>query len=437
MDVDRLRGMPTGPWRRIDTVTETGSTNADLLARAAAGEDIDGVVLIAESQTAGRGRHGRTWSTPPGSQIALSAGVGVGDVPSDAWGWLPLLTGVAVVDAVAEIAGVTAGLKWPNDVLVGSKKLAGILAEVAAPKPVVVVGLGLNVTEAPDPAATSLSMLGATVDRQTLADAILSHLGTRIAAWKAAGAPTPTLAADYRARSVTIGNRVRAMLPGDRTIEGVASDIDDAGPVAHRHRRRGGDGVRRRYHAFAPCHAIEFPVVGYPDNVLAADEQVVLHRHPHWKRLIGPVLLLIISTAVAAFLAAVVDKQNWGTAKTVVLVVILAVWLLIVGWLTLWPFLTWLTTHFVITDRRVMFRHGLLTRQGIDIPLARINSVEFRHGLIDRMVRTGTLIIESASQDPLEFDDIPQVERVHSLLYHEVFDTLGGEESDSRSSGRR
>ena len=76
-------------------------------------------------------------------------------------------------------------------------------------------------------------------------------------------------------------------------------------------------------------------------------------------------------------------------------------------------------------------------RTGIDIPLARINSVEFRHGLIDRMVRTGTLIIESASQDPLEFNDIPQVERVHSLLYHEVFDTLGGEESDSRSPGRR
>ena len=220
--------MPTGPWR-IDTVDETGSTNADLLAKAAAGEDIDGAVLIAESQTAGRGRHGRTWSTPPGSQVALSAGVGVGDVPSDAWGWLPLLTGVAVVDAVAEIAGVTAGLKWPNDVLVGTGKLAGILAEVAAPKPVVVVGLGLNVTEAPDPAATSLSMLGATVERAALADAILSHLATRIAAWKAAGGADAKLAADYRQRSVTIGNRVRATLPGDRTIEGVAADVDELG----------------------------------------------------------------------------------------------------------------------------------------------------------------------------------------------------------------
>lgn len=177
--------------------------------------------------------------------------------------------------------------------------------------------------------------------------------------------------------------------------------------------------------------------MGYPDNVLATDELVVLHRHPHWKRLFGPVLLLILSSAIAAFVSAVVASQNWGNGKTVVELVILAVWLLIVGWSTVYPFLNWLTTHFVITDRRVMFRHGLLTRSGIDIPLARINSVEFRHGLLDRMLRTGTLIIESASQDPLEFDAIPQVERVHSLLYHEVFDTLGGEESDTRSSGRR
>lgn len=172
--------------------------------------------------------------------------------------------------------------------------------------------------------------------------------------------------------------------------------------------------------------------MGYPDNVLARDEQVVLHRHPHWKRLIGPILVLLIATALAAFGAAVVTNTDWEpTARTVVAVVIGAVWLILVGWLTIWPFLNWWTTHFVITDRRVMFRHGLITRSGIDIPLARVNSVEFRHGLLDRMLRTGTLIIESASQDPLEFYDIPRVEQVHSLLYHEVFDTLGSEESPS------
>ena len=162
--------------------------------------------------------------------------------------------------------------------------------------------------------------------------------------------------------------------------------------------------------------------MGYPDNLLATDEVVVLHRHPHWKRLVLPVLALLAGTALASFAAAVVSRTGWdATTRTVLWVVIAALWLLAVGWLTLRPFLAWLTVHFVITDRRVMYRHGMFTRAGIDIPLARINSVEFRHSLPDRMVRTGTLIIESAAQDPLEFDDIPRVEQVHALLYREVF----------------
>jgi uncharacterized membrane protein YdbT with pleckstrin-like domain len=172
--------------------------------------------------------------------------------------------------------------------------------------------------------------------------------------------------------------------------------------------------------------------VGYPDNVLAGDERVVLHRHPHWKRLIGPVLVLLLATAVAAFGLGVVNRLTWDqTAKNIVMIVIGVIWLILVGWLVAWPVFNWRSTHFVITDRRVMFRHGVMTRSGIDIPLARINSVEFRHRLIDRILRTGTLIVESASQDPLEFHDIPRVEQVHALLYHEVFDTLGSEESPS------
>jgi uncharacterized membrane protein YdbT with pleckstrin-like domain len=163
--------------------------------------------------------------------------------------------------------------------------------------------------------------------------------------------------------------------------------------------------------------------MGYPEGVLAADERVVLHRHPHWKRLVGPVLALLVCTGAASFGAALVSRTDWDPrTRQVVSAVIAALWLLLVVWLTLRPVLAWKTTHFVITDRRVMYRHGLFTRAGIDIPLARVNSVEFRHGIVDRMVRTGTLVIESASQDPLEFNDIPQVEYVHSLLYHEVFD---------------
>ena len=119
------------------------------------------MVLIAEHQTAGRGRLGRTWSGTACAQLTLSVGVRPGHVPIENWGWLPLAAGVAVVDTVAAEGKVRAGLKWPNDVMFADRKLAGILAEVANPNTFVVIGIGLNVTlsaeEAGDPAATSLT----------------------------------------------------------------------------------------------------------------------------------------------------------------------------------------------------------------------------------------------------------------------------------------
>ncbi|KAA8968266.1 PH domain-containing protein [Mycobacterium sp.] len=172
--------------------------------------------------------------------------------------------------------------------------------------------------------------------------------------------------------------------------------------------------------------------MGYPDNVLTDGEQVVLHRHPHWKRLVGAVVVLPAATALASFVAAVVNAARWDpTARNVAFAGIGAIWLVVVSRLTLRPYLSWVTTHFVITDRRVMFRHGLLARGGIDIPLARILHVEFQRGILDRIVGTGTLIIESASQDPLEFCDIPRVQQVHALLCQEVFDTLESGDSSS------
>jgi len=220
-------------WRQLDVVAQTGSTNADLLARAASGIDVDGAVLIAEHQTAGRGRQGREWSATPRAQITMSVGVSVADpvvVPASTWGWLSLATGVAVIDAVSPLiegSGVEAGLKWPNDVLAGGGKLAGILAEVA--KPVVVIGVGLNVTQAPEEVAgaTSLLDLGvAAPDRGQLVCSLLRELGGRIVQWRSAD---PRLAADYRSRSLTIGTRVSAQLPGGREIVGTARDIDDQG----------------------------------------------------------------------------------------------------------------------------------------------------------------------------------------------------------------
>jgi BirA family transcriptional regulator, biotin operon repressor / biotin---[acetyl-CoA-carboxylase] ligase len=223
----RAEVLGSGHWRQLDVVEQTGSTNADLLARAASGSDIAGAVLIAEHQTAGRGRQGRTWSATPRAQISMSVGVSVVDVPVTSWGWLSLATGVAVVDAVAATTDVRAGLKWPNDVLVRGAKLAGILAEVA--RPVIVVGLGLNVTHAPDgvEGATSLRDLGvAAPERGDLVGALLRELGIRVGQWRSGD---PALAADYRARSLTIGSRVRAHLPGDKQLVGTATGIDDQG----------------------------------------------------------------------------------------------------------------------------------------------------------------------------------------------------------------
>lgn len=165
---------------------------------------------------------------------------------------------------------------------------------------------------------------------------------------------------------------------------------------------------------------------------MAAGEQVVLHRHPHWKCLIWPSLVFILATGLGVLVTAVINATHWQqVARNVSYALIWGLWLLMIGWLTLRPLCNWLTTHFVVTNRRVMFRHGVLTRSGIDIPLARINSVEFRDRITERMFRTGTLIIESASMDPLEFHDIPRLRQVHALLYHEVFDTLGSEEASS------
>jgi BirA family transcriptional regulator, biotin operon repressor / biotin---[acetyl-CoA-carboxylase] ligase len=228
---------PTSAWRRVDVVAETGSTNADLIARAAAGEDIVGAVLVAEHQTAGRGRNGRIWSAAPGTQLTVSVGVSTDDIPTTAWGWIPLAAGVAVVEAVAAATGVHVGLKWPNDVLAvppAGGKVAGILAEVTSTPPVVVIGIGINVSlgaeDLPDPGATSLSLLGAAAPSRTaVLTALLDGLAQRIAALRSAGGPDAALTADYAAHSLTIGAQVRATLPGEGELAGEALRVDEQG----------------------------------------------------------------------------------------------------------------------------------------------------------------------------------------------------------------
>ncbi|AYF75021.1 biotin--[acetyl-CoA-carboxylase] ligase [Nocardia yunnanensis] len=219
----------------VEVVESTGSTNADLVARAA-DPAADRLVLIAESQDRGRGRHDRRWVGPPRAQIALSLLVRVRGIDPAVLGWLPLLTGVAVVDAVRAATGVKAILKWPNDVLVEGRKLAGILAEIAATgsDPAVVVGVGLNVSltepELPVPHATSLLLCGVEEpDRTALVLAMLREFARRFTAWEAAGWDVAELAAAYRERCSTIGSEVRAELPGGEVITGTATGVDANG----------------------------------------------------------------------------------------------------------------------------------------------------------------------------------------------------------------
>ncbi|MBF0660030.1 PH domain-containing protein [Rhodococcus sp. (in: high G+C Gram-positive bacteria)] len=172
--------------------------------------------------------------------------------------------------------------------------------------------------------------------------------------------------------------------------------------------------------------------MGYPDDALAPGEELLLHRHPHWKALIVPAAILLVATPLAGFLLGVVAARLDGAAATVLSVAVVLLWLAVVVWRSLVPLVSWLSTHFIVTDRRVLVRTGVLTHTGIDIPMGRISNVQFRHGLVDRMLRTGTLVVVSAADDPLEFDDIPEVRQVHALLYQQAFDAQDRTAAETR-----
>lgn len=188
-------------------------------------------MLAAEAQTAGRGRLGREWLSPPGTALTFSVLLRPAPVPQPTWGWVPLLAGVAVAAAVRSVTAVPAALKWPNDVLAGDGKLAGILAERAGDA--VVVGIGLNVAgRAPVPTATSLQAQGAVAtDRSALLDAILASLGDWYGRWRGSegDAQSCGLRAEYLARCTTIGHAVRVDLPGGESLEGTATGVDGSG----------------------------------------------------------------------------------------------------------------------------------------------------------------------------------------------------------------
>jgi BirA family biotin operon repressor/biotin-[acetyl-CoA-carboxylase] ligase len=253
--------VPDGLWQRLELRTQTGSTNADVVAAARAGEP-EGLVVVAEEQTGGRGRRDRQWSSPPRAGLTFSVllrpgvaapGRGWAAVPNRAYGWLPLLAGVAVREAVHRLAEVDAVLKWPNDVLIradgAEAKCAGVLAEVAGEA--VVLGIGLNVTTRADELpevtglpATSLRLAGAVAyDRDPLLRALLRGFARWYGAWRDAvgDAEACGLPAAYREGSATLGRDVRVLLPSGDELTGTATAVDADGQLVV----RAADGERR------------------------------------------------------------------------------------------------------------------------------------------------------------------------------------------------
>src|SRR6266851_1586210 len=228
---------PGGLWEQIRVVQVTGSTNADLLAEAAAGA-AGGRVLVAEAQTAGRGRLERQWVSPPRASLTFSVLLRPADLPQARRAWIPLLAGVAVASALRRSAAVDARLKWPNDVLVGGAKLAGILAEQH--RDAVVVGVGINVTlsrqDLPVPGATSLLLENAAeMDREQVLGAVLREFEHWYMAWAGGTDPDASgLRAEYLHRCATIGRQVRVELPGGRALTGIAADVDAGGRLVVR-----------------------------------------------------------------------------------------------------------------------------------------------------------------------------------------------------------
>jgi BirA family biotin operon repressor/biotin-[acetyl-CoA-carboxylase] ligase len=203
----------------VTVVDETGSTNADLLAAGREGAP-HGTVLVARHQTAGRGRLDRRWDAPPGANLLMSVLFREGTERPHRLGQR---VGLAVVDAAWDLAGARATLKWPNDVLLDGRKLAGVLAEsggVAGRLDFVVVGVGVNVGWAPEGAARLAGPGGAGPSVDALRDAVLAHLAVA----------DIDLEGRYRGALSTLGSLVRVELPAGELV-GTAVDVDADGAL--------------------------------------------------------------------------------------------------------------------------------------------------------------------------------------------------------------
>jgi len=214
---------------RFEYVDQTGSTNTDLVAAATAKpmEYPHLSVLVAGAQTAGRGRTGRTWVSPPGKSLSISVLVRPGGWSSETLGWLPLVAGVAMRRAVqSALPQKVVGLKWPNDVQVNDLKISGILSELLPGASGVVIGAGVNLTlekdELPIEAATSLGIEGSILTADEFLSGYLIALAELLTDFD-------SVSDIVRSECSTIGKTVRAIFPDQSEQVGLASGIDDSG----------------------------------------------------------------------------------------------------------------------------------------------------------------------------------------------------------------
>jgi len=224
------------PWPAVRIAPSTRSTNADVVLLAEAGAP-HGTVVTTDYQSAGKGRLGRRWEAPPRSAVMCSVLLRPARPLGVEQGWVPLLVGVAVAEAISNVAGLEVQLKWPNDLVLADLKLGGILVERPSAD-ALVAGFGVNVSLSPDelpvPTATSLVIAGvADVVREDLLAAILLHLAGWWERWQSADfdAVRSGLAAAYRTRCSTLGREVDVRTPDGAVSRAVAVDLATDGAL--------------------------------------------------------------------------------------------------------------------------------------------------------------------------------------------------------------
>ncbi|MEO6713223.1 MAG: PH domain-containing protein [Mycobacteriales bacterium] len=158
--------------------------------------------------------------------------------------------------------------------------------------------------------------------------------------------------------------------------------------------------------------------MGYPKRMLDENEDVVFDLHPHWKVLVWPVVIAVVTVFAAAFASAQAGNLDQAALARIVIAIAAA---LVIGFISIAPAVRWAMTHFVLTTKRVIMRNGVLSRIGRDIPLFRVNDVTFSHTMWERLFGAGTLTVESAGErGQVTLADIPHVEAVHRELYRLV-----------------